>query len=283
MLDHVHRRHGEPGAVDDAADRAFQSDVIQLVLGRLRLARVLLRGVVHVGDLALAEHRVVVEAHLGVERDDAVVLGDDQRVDLEHGRVVVAEGAVAAQDRLHRVLDLLDVQAELEGDLARLEVLHADGGLDDHGDERVGLLLGDRLDLHAALLRGEHADALLLPVENEAEVELFFERVGDLDVDALDGLALGARLVRDERPAEHALGGLAHLVVGLAELDAAGLAARAGVDLRLDHPFPAAELGGGVDRLLGRVGDGAPRQADAGLGQELLGLVLVDIHAAVLP
>ena len=42
------------------------------------------------------------------------------------------------------------------------------------------------------------------------------------------------------------------LVIGLAELDAAGLAARAGMDLRLHRPVPAAELGRGVDRLIGR-------------------------------
>jgi hypothetical protein len=38
-----------------------------------------------------AEQGVVVEGHLGVERQNPVVLGDDERVDLQHGAVAVAE------------------------------------------------------------------------------------------------------------------------------------------------------------------------------------------------
>ena len=87
VLDHVHGGHGEAGAVDDAADLAVEPDIVEIVLGGLRLARILLRGIVHVGDVVAAEQRVVVERHLGVEREHAVVLGDDQRIDLEHGRV----------------------------------------------------------------------------------------------------------------------------------------------------------------------------------------------------
>ena len=54
----------------------------------------------HVDDVVAAEQRIVVERHLGVEREHAIVLGDDQRIDLEHGRVMVAEGAIGAHDRL---------------------------------------------------------------------------------------------------------------------------------------------------------------------------------------
>ena len=67
-LDHVHGRHGEPGAVDDAADVALQPDIGQAAVGGLGLARVLLRLVAQLGDLRPAEQGVVVEAHLGVER-----------------------------------------------------------------------------------------------------------------------------------------------------------------------------------------------------------------------
>ena len=138
MLDHVHRRHREAGAIDDAADFAVEADVIQAVLMRLRLARIALRGVVHVDDVAATEQRIVVEGHLRVEREDLVVLGDDQRIDLEHGRVIVAEGAIGAHDRLHRARHLLEIEAELKGEFARLELLQADGRLDDHLKQFVG-------------------------------------------------------------------------------------------------------------------------------------------------
>ncbi len=121
MLDHVHRRHGEAGAVDDAADLAFETDVVEIVLGRLRLARVLLLRIEHRRDIRAAEQRVVVERHLRIEREHAVVGGDDQRIDLEHRGVAIAEGAIGAEDRRHRAADLLDVEAELEGEFARLK------------------------------------------------------------------------------------------------------------------------------------------------------------------
>ena len=61
------------------------------------------------------------------------------------------------------------------------------------------------------------------------------------------------------------------------ELDAAALAAAAGVDLRLDDDARPDALG---DRpgLRRRFGDLAARHADAELGQDLLPLELVDLH-----
>ena len=53
--------------------------------------------------------RVVVEGHLGVERDDVAALGDDQRVDLDHRRVGGDEGLV---DLLHHLDGLVDVGRE---------------------------------------------------------------------------------------------------------------------------------------------------------------------------
>src|SRR3546814_6585380 len=87
----------------------------------LGLARVLLGLVAQLRDVGPAEHGVVVEGHLGVQRDHLAVLGDDQRVDLHHGRVEVAEGAVAAEDGLGRLRDLRRLEAEAAGDLARSE------------------------------------------------------------------------------------------------------------------------------------------------------------------
>ena len=69
---------------------------------------------------------------------------------------------------------------------------------------------------------------------------------------------------------------LLRLVGRLGELDAAGLAASAGLDLRLDH-HDAELLGGGSG--LGRgVGDDAESDRDIVLGEELLRLVLHQIH-----
>src|SRR5205814_915587 len=45
-------------------------------------------------DLGMPEERVVVEPHLGVERDKVAAAGDDQRVDLDERRIELGEGAV---------------------------------------------------------------------------------------------------------------------------------------------------------------------------------------------
>ena len=63
----------------------------------------------------------------------------------------------------------------------------------------------------------------------------------------------------------------------LRELDAAALAAAAGVDLRLDDR-PAAEALGDLPRLGRAVGDLAARHGDAVSREDRLGLVFVDFH-----
>ena len=172
MLDHVHGRHGEPGAVDDAADIAVEPDIAEAAVRRLGLAGILLRLVAQLGDAGPAEERVVVEAHLGVERQQHALGRGHQRVDLHHGGVEIAEGPVAAEDGLHRLRRMAGVEAEAEGDLAGLEGLHADGGIDADADQGLGPGGADLLDLHAARRRGHHHDALALAVEDQAEIEL---------------------------------------------------------------------------------------------------------------
>ena len=66
------------------------------------------------------------------------------------------------------------------------------------------------------------------------------------------------------------------LVRGLRQLDAAGLAAAAGLDLRLDHA--EAELLGGGAGLLGRGDHDAEGGGDAVLGEQFLCLVLHQVH-----
>ena len=72
-LDDVHRRHGEAGAVDHAADGAVERDVVEVVLRGLDLLVVLLGHVAQRDDVGMAKERVVVEADLGVEADQLAV------------------------------------------------------------------------------------------------------------------------------------------------------------------------------------------------------------------
>ena len=75
------------------------------------------------------------------------------------------------------------------------------------------------------------------------------------------------------------VGFLLHVVDRFDDLDAAGLAAAAGVDLRLHHPDRAAELLRGLHRLFDAERGDALRHRHAEIPQHRLGLVLVDVHA----
>ncbi len=165
--------------------------------------------------------------------------------------VLLHEELVEAGHQLHELADgLLAVllEAEAEGELARLVGDEADDRVDVDREDLLGGLGGDLLDLHAPLGRRHEGDAPPVAVDDRAEVELAHHVEPLLDVEPPHLLPLGARLVRDELHAEDLLGELARLGgAPLGDLDAAALAAAAGVDLRLDDDDRAPRLG---DELL---------------------------------
>src|SRR5439155_14489216 len=79
----------------------------------------------------------------------------------------------------------------------------------------------------------------------------------------------------DQRP-----GGGGDLVCRAGDLDPARLAAAAGMDLRLYRPEAATERLCRRDRLRRGIGDAARQHADAKPRQQLLCLVLMDVHCA---
>src|SRR5207248_10637039 len=60
QLDDVHRRHGEAGAVDHAPDVAVEVNVVEGILRRFDLERVLFVQVAKLADGGMAVQRVVV-------------------------------------------------------------------------------------------------------------------------------------------------------------------------------------------------------------------------------
>ena len=75
MLDDVHGRHGEAGAVDHAADGAVELDVVEAELGGFHFERVLFVQIASSDEVFVPVEGVVVEVDLGIERDDAIVGG----------------------------------------------------------------------------------------------------------------------------------------------------------------------------------------------------------------
>ena len=215
--------------------------------------------VAHLGDVRMPVERVVVDRELRVERLHLAVGRDDQRVDLAQHRVALDEGLVELLDDrgdlllLARILD-----AGAVDEPARLPGLEALERVDVQAHERVGILLGDLLDLDAALRR-EHEERLLLAaVERDREVVLLRDVRGALDPE-----------LPTTWPADVEAEDVLRLLLGVGrivgELDAARLAAAAGEHLRLDDDLPADLLG----RLRASSGVVARRPSETGMPKRL--------------
>ena len=256
----------------------------------------------------MAVEGVVVDGELGVQGEDAALLGDDEGVDLGEAGVALDGGLVEAADERVERGRLLARHPEAGGEGAADVGLVAGGGVDGDADDGVGIVGGDDLDLLAALGRGHDEGRRLGAVDDDGEVELARDGGLLLDEDVLHELALGAGLDGDEVLAEDAGGFLlglrggareAHaadavatdlaLVVGrvgrealvhgggLGLGDEAALAAPAGVDLGLDDDL-AAELFGDGAGFRGGARDAPAGDLDAVLREERLRLVLVNLH-----
>ena len=151
-----------------------------------------------------------------------------------------------------------------------LERVDADAG------QGLGALDGEGLDVHAALARAHRQVLALGAVQEDGEVVLGVQvdAVGDED---------GAHRVALDVHAQDVAGAGLGLLSGAGELDAAGLAAAAGLDLGLDDHQLASRVEEGLRgaaRLLRGCGHGAVEHGDAVLTEQVPGLVFVQIHAA---
>jgi hypothetical protein len=203
------------------------------------------------------------------------------------------EERVERREHGGKLPDLLLGEAEREAELAGLVGLQARGRVDPHLEDLLGRLLGDLLDVHAALGAGHHHHAAGVAVDEHAEVELAGDAQALLDVHGAHLGALVASLDGDELAAEHPPRGVARGAgATLHHLDAAGdgvfalvdlaLAAAPGVNLGLHHHDLRAglgdeRLGGGLDGV-GGGGRDAARYGHAVLLEDLLALVLVNLH-----
>jgi hypothetical protein len=139
VLDDVHRAHREAGAVDQAGDVAVERDVAEGVLGGLDLLGVLLVEVAQGDDLGMAEEGVVVERHLGVERQDLAGRRRDERIDLDHRGVGLPVQREERADQLGRRSSPRPRRARGGDQLAHLVVGQPVGRVDDHLEDLFGV------------------------------------------------------------------------------------------------------------------------------------------------
>ncbi len=174
--------------------------------------------------------------------------------------------------------DLRALEPEAERERPAVRALQPRGRVDLDADDLFGRLRRDFLDVHAARRGRDERNAPGIAVEQQAQIEFALDLRAGFDVDLVDGQPFGARLLRGEPRAEHAGRGRRDVGDRLRELDAARLAAPAGVDLRLDDPDPAAQPARGVRSFFRGRGDETGGHGDAVADEELLGLVFVQVH-----
>jgi succinyl-CoA synthetase beta subunit len=82
-LDDVHRRHGQAGPIDHAADLAIQLDVGEVVFAGFDFRRVFLVQVAQRLHVLVAVERVVVEVQLSIQRQHIAGDGRHERIDFD--------------------------------------------------------------------------------------------------------------------------------------------------------------------------------------------------------
>src|SRR3954468_3950235 len=117
VRDDVQGAHDQAGAVADDADLALELDVVEVLLLGRGLERVGRAGVLEVGVARVPEGGVVVEGHLGVERQDGAVGRLGEGVDLDQRGVLLREDL----PQLDRDGD--DLVAHLGGEVRRVDDL----------------------------------------------------------------------------------------------------------------------------------------------------------------
>src|SRR5918993_4767949 len=182
--DDVQRAHHQPSPVAQDADVAVEFDVLQPDLLRPFLQRVCGFDVVQPGYVFMPVKTGVVHRYLGVQRQDAPLRRNDERVDLHQVRVETFEGIV--QVRKHHAYSLRDVsfQPRGEGDLAHLVGKKAEEWVYVEPDDCLGVRLCDLLDLHPALCGEQDQGPFRRPVHRDGEVEFPVYLLSVLDVDA---------------------------------------------------------------------------------------------------
>ena len=186
QLDDVHRRHGEAGAVDHAADVAVEADVVERELRRFDFERILFGQVAQVAQIGMPIERVVVEDDLRVERQQIAALGQDQRVDLDHRRVGLDERLVDRVEQLHQLVGRARAEAHAERQLARLKRDDARARIDLLAQDLLGFLRRDLLDVHAAGGAGDDDRARRRAIDDDAQIELALDLEPFFDQDATD-------------------------------------------------------------------------------------------------
>src|SRR5574343_483253 len=279
QLDGVHGRHGQAGAVDQAADVAVERDVGEVELGGFDFVGIFFGRVAHGDDRFLTVAGVGVEVELGVEGLDGAVAFVDQRVDFSQRSVGFHVAGVQLLQRIDAPRDRGFVHAHALGQGQRLLVGQTDQRVDEDLDDLFRGLVGNFFDVHAAFVGGHHGDGLRGAIGQRGNVVFMLDVGAFFDQQVTNLLAFRAGLVRDQLHTEDLAGVFANFFERGGNLDTAALATATGVNLGLDHPDLAAQGFGCLSRVVDGRAVNPARNRNAEFLQDLLALIFVNFHA----
>ena len=214
-------------------------------------------------------------------------------IDLDLRGVGADEGVVELGQHLGGLLGEVAGEPERGGDGAAVVRHQAGRRIDGDGLDLLGRVVGDRLDIHAALGRGDDGDAAALAVDQQGQIEFLGDVDAVGDVEAVDLLALRPGLDGDQGLAQHLLGSRAR-TSSIERARRTPPLASGPSSLNLPLPRPPAwicafttqsgpgqflrGLDGFVDAHRGMTGG----DGDAEGSKQLLGLIFVNVHGAAL-
>ena len=224
-------------------------------------------------QLLVASTGLVLHVHVGVQGDEGSVGEAPERVDLGEHHVVLDEQPCQARDDRDEPVERGSGDPGRGDHLLGLEVRQRQDVGEVPAAHRLGLLLGDLLDVDASDRGEDHHRLLADAVPDHPRVVLLLDL--GLRIDEHSARQLSADL-----ELEDVRGILLRLLGGVRELDPAGLHAPTGQHLRLDHGRPAdAPRDGGCLRRIG--GEAVVGDGDAGALDDLARLVLEESHGQV--
>src|SRR5215472_5375414 len=265
VRDHVERRHHQAGTIADDADLPVKLDVVEVLGLGPRLDRV---GRRRIGEpfMLLPERRVVVERDLSVDGDHPALFGQDKRVDLDQRGVLIGEHCPEPLGKLGGTRRGLLRKPTRLNDLGSLGTVYARERVDGDPRDSLRLRAGDLFDLHSAFDRADRHELPARPIDQVGQVVLLRDVGRRRDQDLVDSVAFNVH-------AENLAGLLISLVGAVGQLDAAGFAAPAGLDLGFhdDQRMPCRrEVSGDYACFLSRVRDPPRLHGDAVFGEQFL-------------
>ena len=140
----------------------------------------------------MAEQSVVIQHDLAVYRQESLVTGDHQRVDLCQGGVALDKDTIKGTANGGELADDDTWQAEVKCQVANLVVHQSQHGVNHQLEDLFRGVFGHLFDLDTTLGGDDHSWLAVGPIEGDAYVD-FFANVGSLinehfaHGDALDG------------------------------------------------------------------------------------------------